>query len=60
MDKITEGIVTEGIRAEGIVESAVAGVVVALILGIYGWGRRKYHRTEQIRHIKAVIEKGED
>lgn len=45
---------------EGIVSGVGAGVVVALILGVYDWWRRRCRREEQIHHMKTVIEKAED
>jgi len=45
---------------EKILEGIVIGVVIAVILGGYDWIRRRFRRREQIRHIKAVIEKAED
>ena len=50
MDKIVEGVVT----------GVGAGVVVALILGVYGWVQRSCRRREQIHYIRTVIEKAED
>ena len=49
MDKIIEGIVT----------GVGAGVVVAIILGVYDWLRRSSRRREQIRHIRTVVETAE-
>lgn len=45
---------------EGLVAGVGAGVVVALILGGYDWGRRSYRRKEQIRHIRTVTGRAED
>ena len=45
---------------ESVLGGVGAGVVVAIILGVYDWLRRSCGRKEQIRHIKTVIEKAED
>ena len=45
---------------ESVLGGVGAGVVVAIILGVYDWIRRSCGRKEQIRHIKTVIEKAED
>ena len=45
---------------EGVAIGVAAGVVVALLLGMYDQLQRFNHRQEQIGHIKAVIKKTED